>query len=184
MLIGITGGSGNFKTVIAKHLEKVHGFDRIHAGMPVKKAMRAGFDMPRGTMKEAIDRPTARLGGGVPRDVSEAMAAALHRTAPNATSEVLQRRVAKRVSQGKSVVVDGIRSPVEAATLRRMGGYIVRADNGKSIDPAKPMDVMQQTVQPHYKIETDAMARGDKGAKGAVKEAVDNMLGDIRNCDS
>jgi len=40
MLIGITGPSGSQKTAVAKHLVKAHGFTRLHAGTPVKKAVR------------------------------------------------------------------------------------------------------------------------------------------------
>ena len=41
MFIGSDRPSGSHKTAIAKRLEKAHGFTRIHAGRPVKNAVRA-----------------------------------------------------------------------------------------------------------------------------------------------
>jgi dephospho-CoA kinase len=179
MLIGLTGPSGSYKTQVAKHLERAHGFARIHAGRPVKKGLRAGFDMTREQMRRAgKDQPTMMLGGAAPRDMLEGAGAAYHQAAPHATSVVLERRVAKRVAQGKHVVVDGVRSPVEAETLQRMGGHIVRCDNGKPLDPEKPMDRMQAQVKSSATIDTSSSKKADR------KIATDYALSDLRNCNT
>ena len=175
MLIGITGHSGARKTDVCKHLCKAHGFTRLHAGAPVKKAVRtlAGLSKEQ-TEGKLRDTPTLRLGGAAPRDLMEAIGDATHSAAPNATSGVLQRRVQKRLAAGKSVVVDGVRSPVEAATIKRMGGHVVRADDGGLHDPGKPMDRRQAGVQADMSVDTS-------GKKKALKAATDQMLVDLRS---
>jgi dephospho-CoA kinase len=175
MLIGITGHSGSHKTDVAKHLCKAHGFTRLHAGTPVKKAVRVLGGLGKAqTDGKLRDNPTLRLGGASPRDLMEAVGDATHQAAPNATSVVLQRRVQKRLSAGQSVVVDGVRSPVEAATIKRMGGSIVRADNGGEPDPSKPMDRRQAGIVADQSVDTS-------GEKDAVKAATDQMLVDLRS---
>jgi hypothetical protein len=173
MIIGITGPSGSRKTSVVKHLARRHGFASLHAGQPVKKAMRVGFKLGRAhTSGNAKDHATQLLGGAVVRDAMEASGHGIHQAAPKATSVVLQRRVAKRAAAGRDVVVDGIRSPVEAAMVRRLGGVIVRADNGKDPDPNKPLDLMQATIKADQSVDTS-------GKKKARKAAADQMLADL-----
>ena len=172
MIIGITGPSGSRKTAISKHLAKRHGFARMHAGMPVKKGFRAGFELgPEHTSGKAKDHPTQLLGGAITREAMEAVGKALHDAAPKATSAVLQRRLAQ-LGQGSDVVVDGVRSPIEAATLRRLGGVMIRADNGTVADPSKPLDLMQSTIKVDYTVDTS-------GKKKDRKAAADRMLADL-----
>jgi dephospho-CoA kinase len=173
MIIGITGPSGSRKTSVVKHLAKRHGFARLHAGMPVKKGLRLGFELaPVHTSGKAKDNATQLLGGAVVRDAMEAAGSAIHDVAPKATSVVMQRRVMQRVAKGRDVVVDGLRSPVEAATLRRLGGVIVRADNGKEPDPSKPLDLRQAEIVADQSVDTS-------GKKKARKAAADQMLADL-----
>jgi hypothetical protein len=173
MIIGITGPSGSRKTSVVKHLAKRHGFARLHAGMPVKKGLRVGFELAAAhTSGKAKDNATQLLGGVVVRNAMEAVGSAVHEVAPKATSMVMQRRVLQRVGQGRDVVVDGLRSPVEAATLRRLGGVIVRADNGKEPDPNKPLDQLQSTIVADQSVDTS-------GKKKARKAAADQMLADL-----
>jgi cytidylate kinase len=152
MLIGLTGPSGSRKTAVVKRLEEAHGFTRIHAGRPVKDAVRAFGLTKAQTDGDLRDTPTMLLGGAAPRNIMEAYGDGTHEAAPNATSVVLQQRIAEHMSQGKAVVVDGVRSPVEAATIKRLGGVIVRADKGTAPDPEKPMDRRQATVKAEYTV--------------------------------
>jgi dephospho-CoA kinase len=173
MIIGITGPSGSRKTSVVKHLAKRHGFARLHAGMPVKKGFRVGFGLsPEHTSGRAKDNATMLLGGAITRAAMEASGYGIHQAAPNATSAVMQRRIARRMSKYHDLVVDGIRSPVEAATLRRLGGVIVRCDNGKEPDPNKPLDQLQSTIVADQSVDTS-------GNKKARKAAADQMLADL-----
>jgi dephospho-CoA kinase len=174
MILGITGNSGSKKSSVAKQLARAHGFDRIHAGMPLKRAMRKGLGLTKAqTDGDLRERPTMQLGGVEPRQLMEATSDAWHKAAPHATSVVMQRRVAKRMAKGHSVVVEGVRSPVEAAMLKHMGGTILRCDNGSSPDPSKPMDKLAAAIKVDYTIDTS-------GKKSERKAAVDKMLQDIR----
>jgi hypothetical protein len=175
MLIGVTGPSGSHKTDVAKHLCKAHGFCRIHAGTPVKRGVRTMASLTKAqTDGKLRDSATMRLGGAAPRDLMEAVSDATHTVAPNLTSVVLQRRVQKRLAAGKSVVVDGVRSPVEAATIKRMGGNVVRADDGGEPDQSKPMDRLQAGIVADQSVDTS-------GEKDAVKAATDQMLVDLHS---
>ena len=78
------------------------------------------------------------------------------------------------MAKASAVVVDGIRSPVEAATVRRLGDVIVRADNGTEPDPGKPLDQMQSTIKVDYTIDAG-------GKKKARRAAADRMLSDLQN---
>ena len=168
MIIGLTGPAGSQKTFVSKHLKKQHGFARIHAGMPVKKGMNVGFGL---TPEQAKDLPTVKLGGAAPRAPLEAFGNAVHEQAPMATSAVMRPRIARRVAKGQHVVVDGVRSPMEAETIRQMGGKIVRADNGTPFDGRKPMDMRSATIHTDYTIDTS----GDKKDR---KAACDRMFAD------
>jgi hypothetical protein len=147
----------------------------LHAGQPIKKGLRLGFKLAAAhTSGNAKDNPTQLLGGVVVRDAMEAVGDAVHQAAPKATSAVLQRRVGRRLGQGSDVVVEGIRSPVEAATVRRLGRVIVRVDNGTEPDPSKPLDLLQSTIKADYTIDTS-------GKKKDRKAAADRMLADLNS---
>lgn len=82
MIIGLTGPSGAHKTAAARRLARAHGFKRLHAGQPVKDAVRKGFGLSRrDTEGGGRDKPNLRLRGQKPRVVLEATSAALHATA-------------------------------------------------------------------------------------------------------
>jgi hypothetical protein len=172
MLVGITGPSGSKKTFVARHLVKRHGFSMIHAGACVKEGMRAGFGLNRADVDgKGRDAPSLKLGGVAPRGPLEGFGNAVHDQAPLATSAVMRPRIARRVAKGMDVVVDGVRSPVEAETIRQMGGRIVRADNGTPFDGRKPMDMRSATIHTDYTIDTS-------GSKKARKAACDRMFAD------
>ena len=155
MLVGITGGTGTRKTVIAKRLQAAHGFERLHAGQPVKTAVAEGFDLnARETTGKGKDRPTQKLGGATFRNATEAFGAGIHAIAPQATAAALSKRIMPLLVKGKSVAVDGVRSPTEAEAIRKMGGQIWRADNGKPVNQHQPMDKKQATVDHDAVIDT------------------------------
>ena len=171
LLIGLIGPSGSHKTVAAKHLRKAHGFSRLHAGEPIKSAIRKGFRLKKKqTARGAKDQPTMALGGATSRAVMEAMGTGIHAVAPTATSHVMAKRITKRLGKGKSVVVDGIRTQEEADTLRRMGGMLCRVNSGKGPNPRLPMDMRQKDIKADYELDSS-------GTKADLKAACDGMLG-------
>lgn len=147
-IIGLVGPSGSHKSRVSKHLRKMHGFSRIHAGMPIKKAVRKGFNLKKSqTAGNGKDQPSMKLGGAHPRAVMEAMADAQHSVAPDAITHSMRKRIIKRLAKGNSVVIDGVRTPEQAECIKAMGGHLCRVDNGKGPDPRKPMDMKQQNIQ-------------------------------------
>lgn len=155
MLIGLTGPSGSHKTKAAKHLQRRYGFKRMHIGQPVKDAVQKGYNLTDEQIKgKGKDNPASQLGGHTPRSVLEGHSLALHTTAPAATSANARPKILKKLVKGRSVVVDGVRSPVEEDMIRKMGGTIIRMDNGEGSDPAKPMDKMQEDVRADHKIDS------------------------------
>lgn len=170
MLLGLTGPSGSHKTVVARHLAKRHGFKRMHAGMPIKRGLRAGFGLDKAhTAGAAKDRPTMLLGGATPRAAMEAMGTGIHEVAPSATSAVMVQRIARRLGKGQHVVVDGIRSQEEAATLRKMGGKLIRVNNGGGINPRLPMDKRQADLKADHELDSS-------GSKKDLRAAADKLL--------
>jgi hypothetical protein len=101
----------------------------------------------------------------------EALGNAVHDQAPMATSAVMRPRIQRRIAKGQHVVVDGVRSPVEADTIRRMGGVIVRIDNGTPFDGRKPMDMRSATIHSDYTLDSS-------GKKADRKAACDRMFAD------
>lgn len=170
MLIGLTGPSGAHKTVIAKRLEAAHGFDRIHAGDPIKNGLRAGFKLGKNQVRgKGKDHPAHQLGGATPRSVLEAQGTGTAIAAPGATATRLHKRLMKRLSRGKNVVVDGVRQEAEAGVIRRLGGHIIRADNGKDPDDSMPMDKRQASIIADSSINTS-------GKKKDIRKATDDHI--------
>lgn len=169
-IIGLVGPSGSRKSVVSKHLKKQHGFARIHAGKPIKTAVRKGFNLKKGaTAGDAKDHPNMKLGGAHPRAVMEAMADAQHAVAPDAISHNMRKRIIKRLAKGKSVVVDGVRTPEQAKCLADMGGTLCRVNNGKGPNPRLPMDMKQAAIQCDHELDSSQ-------GKAHLKQCCDDFM--------
>lgn len=170
MIIGLTGPSGSKKTVAAKRLQKNWGFTRIHVGDPIKKAVRDGFGLKKKqVMNVGKDTPAPQLGGATPRSVMEAYGVGIHTAAPKATAIKLHKKLMKAISRGKSVAVDGVRSPHEAALIKSMGGTIWRMDNNKGADVNLPMDKRAELVK------ADSLVDSSK-SKEDIQANVDSQM--------
>jgi dephospho-CoA kinase len=171
MLLGVMAPAGSGKSKAGKHLRRAYGFKRLHAGAPVKQAMRAGFALS----KDAVDgggkeKPNMQLGGIAPRPVMEHVSEAVATHAPKATALALHPKIMKAMSAGRHVVVDGVRQQAEAALIHKMGGRLVAIDTGKSPDPAKPMDLLQAALV------ADHVVSAPSGKKKELKAAVDALM--------
>jgi hypothetical protein len=172
VIIGLTGPSGSHKTVVSKHLGKDYGFERYHAGEPVKRAAQAAHGLSKRQVHgKGKDKPAPQLGGAHPRQMLESMGVAMHRAAPRATANAIHKEVLKHARKGKSVVIDGVRSPEEEAMIRHMGGHMWRMDNGKGSAEKSmmPMDRMQEDVKADSLVDTS-------GSKDDIKTNVDNLI--------
>jgi dephospho-CoA kinase len=64
MLIGLMAPAGSGKSRASNHLKKRYGFERIHAGQPIKDAMRLGFGLDKAAVDGGRkDLPHIKLGG-------------------------------------------------------------------------------------------------------------------------
>jgi hypothetical protein len=71
-------------------------------------------------------------------------------------------------------VVDGVRSPAEAETIRALGGEMWRADNGTKPDRALPTDDLQAKIKADRTID---MSGPKKEARARVDAALMEALG-------
>jgi hypothetical protein len=170
MLLGMMAPAGSGKSKAAKHLVKRYGFKRLHAGAPIKKALRAGFGLGRadtdGARKESAN---IKLGGASPRAVMEPVSEAIAEQAPAATAIALRPKLVRALSRGRDVVVDGVRQPKEAELIHKLGGKLVAIDTGKSPDPHKPMDLRQA------ELVADHVVRAP-GGKKELRGALDGLM--------
>jgi dephospho-CoA kinase len=171
MLLGMMAPAGSGKSKASKHLKKRYGFVCLHAGQPVKDAMREGFGLEKYAVDgKGKDVPHIVLGGATPRAVMEHLSQAIAEHAPHATAIALHRRLARALSAGHHVVVDGIRQKAEVDLLHKHGGKIILIDTGKSPDPDKPMDEMQAQLAGDHRIFVPS------GKKKDVKKALDDWM--------
>lgn len=182
MLVGLTGPSGSRKTTVAKHLRDQHGFMKIHAGRPIKRAARMGFGLDKThTAKKAKHQSTALLGGASPQSLMEGYGTITHQMAPKATAAHLHSRVMRRMALGKSVVVDGVRSPEEAAVIHKLGGQVWRVDGGHGPNPRLAMDQMQSAVESEHRLDSSALVNAQssevkKLARAKLRADVDGLV--------
>jgi hypothetical protein len=170
MLLGVMAPAGSGKSKASKHLKKRYGFTRLHAGQPVKEAFRQAFGLDRAAVDgKRKDVPHIRLGGAAPRAVMEPFSEALAEKAPQATAVALRPRLMRALSQGRDVVVDGVRQQAEADLIHRHGGKLIAIDTGKSPDPAKPMDLRQAQIVADHVVHA-------RGGKTELQAAIDALM--------
>jgi hypothetical protein len=148
---------------------------RVHAGQPVKDGVRKGLGLTRADVDgKRKDERNAQLGGAAARLALEAFGNGLHAVAPKATSIALKRQIGAHVAAGRDVVVDGLRTPVEAETIKAMGGEVWRAENGTKPDRDLPTDHMQAKIKADRTVD---MSGGKKESRGRVDAALMEALG-------
>lgn len=182
MLIGLTAPAGSGKSKVSKRLRNRYGFKRMHAGKPVKTAMRAAFGMS----KEAVDgpgkdAPHVDLGGVEPRAIMERVSEAVATHAPKATAIALRPRIMKALNAGRHVVVDGVRQKAEADLIHRLGGKLVAVDTGRMPDQAKPMDLKAAQLSPDHTIR--ARGGSPKELKRELRKATDSLMCSLMDCE-
>lgn len=128
-LLGIAGRAGAGKSTAAQVLVDA-GWHRVKFADPLKDMLRA-LGLPdrhiEGDLKEV---PCALLGGRTPRYAMQTLGTEWGRNliAQTLWLDLAQRRIENAISAGRSVVVDDVRFPNEAALLRRLGGSVLRID--------------------------------------------------------
>lgn len=155
-IVGLVGPHGSGKTEVAKFLVAKYGFERVHLGLAVKRALRDGFGLTDLHVDgDLIDKPCDSLGGATPRHALEAMGEAAHRAAPGSTAIAWEREVRTNHNRA-SILADGIRRVTEADAVRRLGGIVIRISRPGVFDESLPCDVMQREVQADHEIINDS----------------------------
>lgn len=156
MIFGLTGPSGVGKTEILKHLMDEHGFVSTHAGRPVKKGLKKGFKLSQSQVDGKHKGDAAQqLGGIEPKLVLDHVGEAIAQHAPHATAIALGHRIDKMRRAGHhSIVVDGVRQQAEADLIKRRGGHMLRADDGRGPNPMYPMDKRAAKLKVDHQVDT------------------------------
>jgi len=156
MLIAMTGGKGSGKDTFAQVL--VTEFDFVHTRFadPLKNMLRTLFseagldaeDYIEGPYKET---PLDILGGKTPRYAMQTLGTEWRDLIDRKLwSRLWQARVELLLQQGKPVVVTDCRFIHEAATIRNMGGFILRVER-----PTRRNDDLHVSEQEMNLIEAD-----------------------------
>lgn len=133
------------KTTLALGLAG-HGFLRLRFAGPLR-AMLAALMREQGAAEDdithALDGPgkeqaCAWLGGRTPRHAMQTLGTEWGRRcmAPDLWLSAAERRLREALASGRSVVLDDVRFPDEAALVRRLGGLLVRVDRPGAPAPA------------------------------------------------
>lgn len=126
LLIGIVAPAGSGKTVVAKHLEDVHGFRRMRFAHQLKAMLKVGL----GLTDEQLDGagkmvPLPEFGGCTPRHIMQTLGTEWGRRMVHSDIWTNAWRRAAAQIPGHAVV-DDVRFPNEAAAIRAEGGVLWR----------------------------------------------------------
>jgi len=134
-IIGLVGRKGSGKSLVAKRLAETHDFTVVPFAKPLKDMLRAiGLDDVHltGSLKE---KPCPLLLGRTPRWAMQSLGTEWGRDLIHPDLWVhLWREAALRARS--SVVADDVRFVNEAATIRRLGGILVRVVRDIPDDPS------------------------------------------------
>ena len=178
MIIGLVGPAGAGKSKAARHLVKRYGFRRIHAGQPVKDALRAAGRLDKDAVerRSGKDRADIRLGGATPRAGLDAVGEAIHRSMPRLTGRRLAQRISKALARGRDIVIDGIRQEGEAEAVRKAGGRLVCLDNGSGPDESLKTDALAAAIRADGLLKVPGRHVGKKLRRQGIEKAIDEMM--------
>lgn len=125
-IIGVLGIAGSGKTIVAKHLTEQYGYARSRFAEPLKLMLKHGL----GLTDEEVDgdlkmTPMERFGNVTPRYMMQTLGTEWGRRCVYKNIWVDAWRAHADAAEGP-LVVDDVRFPNEAATIRQMGGVIWR----------------------------------------------------------
>lgn len=127
-VIGLSGFAGSGKTTAAKHLVEAHGFVTVKFAGPLKAMMRAlglGEREIEGDLKEVGHH---LLGHKTPRYAMQTLGTEWGRAhfGEGFWVNLARERVLEILGTGGRVVIDDVRFPNEAATIKDLGGAVLR----------------------------------------------------------
>lgn len=126
LLIGIVAPAGSGKTVVAKHLEELHGFSRMRFAHQLKAMLKAGLGLTDAQLDgEEKMRPLPEFGGCTPRHLMQTLGTDWGRRMVH--SDIWTNAWRRTAAQLHGpIVVDDVRFPNEAAAIRAEGGVLWR----------------------------------------------------------
>ncbi len=132
-LIGITGKARSGKDTLASYLSTKHGVERYAFAWPLKRGLRAMFDLDGrhtdGLLKET---PIIELGGKSPREMMQTLGTEWGRefVSRSIWVDLGLARWSQYKSEGKSLAITDVRFENEATAIREAGGVIVHVRRG------------------------------------------------------
>ena len=157
-IIAFTGVAGSGKSTAAQYLVERHGFERVRFAGRLKDMMRALGLSEREIEGDLKEKPCALLAGKTPRYAMQTIGTEWGRDIidHDLWVRVWADRVAK-LPAGKPVVVDDCRFPNEAATVRALGGNIVRIMRpGAGTSSAHLSETHTHEMRPDITLRNDA----------------------------
>ena len=124
-VIGLVGRRGSGKSLVAQRLVAAHGYLRMPFAKPLKDMLRAiGLDeVYLGSLKEL---PCPLLCGATPRHAMQALGSEWGRSLIHPDLWVTLWREKAHQSKAPLIVADDVRFANEAATVRALGGTLLR----------------------------------------------------------
>ena len=164
-VIGLVGRRGSGKTLVAQRLCGAHGYLRLPFAKPLKDMLRAiGLDeVYLGSLKEL---PCPLLCGATPRHAMQSLGSEWGRSMIHPDLWTTLWREKAYQSKAPLIVADDVRFANEAATVRALGGVLVRV-----IRPGSPTG---EAADRHVsETEQDAIECGARLVNGGTRAELD-----------
>jgi hypothetical protein len=174
-VIGLVGRRGSGKSLVARRLVAVHGYLRVPFAAPLKDMLRAiGLDeVYLGSLKE---QPCPLLCGATPRHAMQSLGSEWGRSLIHPDLWVTLWREKAYQSKAPLIVADDVRFANEAATVRALGGALLRVTRRDAPAGEEADSHVSETEQ--MGIECNATLRNDYTILD-LDAAVDTWIGSL-----
>lgn len=129
-LVALVGGDGSGRRTLARHIARVHGFERVSLEWPLRRAVCEVFGVPRGAFESAAaaNAVCGPQGCTSPRALVHCLreAGGGFRGSDAFLAKLAESDLRLRLRRGASLVVEDVATRTEAEVLLRLGGELWR----------------------------------------------------------